>query len=136
MEANKEQAEVCCKMAIKALNSGDLDKSIRLFNKSISMYPTSEARKYLQKAKVELLTKQRTQSIPNQSEAPSTPKQRCSTPEPEARPFTPKQKNEIDRIITNKNDYYRVLNCTKQSTKIEIEKNYKKVKIYSSSNEI
>jgi DnaJ homolog subfamily B member 12 len=116
---NRDEAQRCIELGISALKSNDIDKALRLFQKSLSLFPTEEAERYL-----------RTVLEKKQKIAHSEPK---SSSQPKSSPefntqakYTPDQES-LCREILKKSDYYDVLGISKTATQDEIKKSYRKL---------
>lgn len=112
---NKDEAERCIDLGKQAMQKGDKDKAMRLFQKSLSLHPTDEARKWL-KAAAEL-----TQTFATKE---PTPVQEPQKPAPQK--FTAEQEKRC-RDILGKNDYYDILGLAKTASQDDIKKAYRKL---------
>ena len=110
---NKDEAERCIDLGLSALKQGNTDKAIRLFKKSLSLYPSSQAEHYLK------LATNSPQAKPAQSPAPDPPKPKLPTYKPE--------QETMCRQILSKTDYYDILGLQKNAPQDEIKKCYRKL---------
>jgi len=108
---NRDEAQRCLEMGRSALKGGDLDKAMRMFEKSDRLFPSDEAKSYIQ---VTLDRKAK------RAEAPPPPEEK-----PEGPKATPEQIAECARIMKIEN-YYEVLGVGKEATQDEIKKAYRK----------
>ena len=93
---NKDEAEKYINLGISALNSGDKAKAIRLFQKSIQLYPTDEARKYLKLAHE--TEENFEKSDPNSKKSAQQPAPKSSTLQ-----YTPEQETACRKPVTPNN---------------------------------
>ena len=110
---NKDEAERCIDLGLSALKQGNKDKAIRLFKKSISLYPSSQAQHYLK------LATDSPQAKPAQAPAPNPPK-------PSVPVYRPEQET-MCRQILSKTDFYDILGLQKNAPQDEIKKSYRKL---------
>eukprot|EP01101_Sappina_pedata_P007742 TRINITY_DN4149_c0_g1_i2.p3 TRINITY_DN4149_c0_g1~~TRINITY_DN4149_c0_g1_i2.p3 ORF type:complete len:119 (-),score=20.78 TRINITY_DN4149_c0_g1_i2:36-362(-) len=108
MEANKEQAEKCIAMARGLIVSGNYEKAERLLQKSIKMFPTAEAQRYL--SDIDRLSSQSSGSAPSAARAPSPNRSRAppSSPEshaPSGPAYSPDQVEVVRRVPSGNNHY-------------------------------
>ena len=115
---NKDEAARCTQLGLEALKSGDNSKATRLFQKSMSLFPTEEAAKYLE------LSSSKQQS-PVNSEA--TRKAASSPPAPTATANYTREQEIMCREILQKADYYDILGLQKAASQDEIKKSYRKL---------
>ena len=112
---NQGEAERCIELGLSALKKGDKDKAIRLFQKSLNLYPTEEARKYIKIAS-------ETKEVPQAKESPPSS---SSLPKPSAQ-YT-REQEQLCREIMSKTNYYEILGCEKSATQDQLKKSYRKL---------
>jgi len=122
MESNKEEALRCFDIAKGCFSSGNLEKALRLFTKSNSMYPTEAAKHWIEKTMREAAATEKTNN-PRPTTNNPTPKDQV-TPD---KPATKKQKDEVERIMRDQRSYYKVLNIDRSASSKQIEKSYRKL---------
>ena len=50
MDVNRDEAERCLQIGVKAFRAGDHEKALRFFTKSNNMYPTAAAQQWIKQA--------------------------------------------------------------------------------------
>ncbi|KAF9426048.1 hypothetical protein BGZ94_006995 [Podila epigama] len=157
MEVNKDEALRCLDIGRRHLNSGNYASARKFVNKSIALFPTSEAKQLL--AKIEQSeasstpsstssssfadstnpssTPSSTKSSPNpgsssgfSTNSNSVPPRPRSTPaehKPAERDYTPEQVAAVKAIRSSGGDFYKVLGVSKTATDSEIKKAYRKL---------
>lgn len=119
MDSNKASADECIDRAKRAIDEGDKDKAIRMLEKSIRLYQSELAVSLLMKAKA------------MNAQAPSSgagPRQRRSAPtEPAQKNFTKEQEAQVNQVLSNRKDYYKVLGIARTADDSEIKKAYRKL---------
>jgi hypothetical protein len=105
-EANRDEAQRCYDLATQAFASGDREKSVRLLNKSLRLFPTEHAQKFL--ATVSAMGSQGAKPRPPPGSAtPGTAASAAAAagsarPDtPQSRPHTPEQVL-LDRLIRSR----------------------------------
>ena len=109
---NRDEAQRCLEMGLGALKAGDLDKAMRMFEKSNRLFPSEEAKAYIQ------VTSDRKAK---RAEAPPPPEEK-----PEGPKASPEQIAECARIMKIES-YYEVLGVGKDAGPDEIKKAYRKL---------
>jgi G3E family GTPase len=143
MEMNRDNAEDAVRLARDRFRKEEFAAALRLFTKAQNMYPTSETQSWIDKTEAAIRLqeqKQRQQQHQQQHQqqqhtrastknAPSATERTAPT---DTRAYTPKQKQEVDRIlgIVKENKrfmYYTIMGVEKDASKKDIDKAYKKV---------
>ncbi|KAF9290147.1 hypothetical protein BGZ68_007850 [Mortierella alpina] len=153
MEVNRDEALRCLDIARRHLNSGNYASARKFGGKSISLFPTPEAKAFL--AKVDQAedsassstipsTPSSTKSSPNpgsgssfasgsgssSARPDSVPARPRSTPadhKPVEREYTPEQVAAVKAIRSSGGDFYKVLGINKDASDSEIKKAYRKL---------
>jgi len=125
MESNRDAADQCYAKAVAALKVGDVDKAKRMAEKSIRLFETTRATEFLEQLK--------TINMQPKTERPESDNVRQRKPNPEpaegspkAKNYTPEQLQAVNKILSNKKDYYKVLGLEKGASPAEIKKAYRK----------
>lgn len=127
---NKDEANRCLLIAKNHYGTGNYSSAVKLAKKSISLYPTEDAKIFLAKAEKSLAEypdgKMASSSRPtnNEQQQQNTTKEKKHTPE---------QLDAVKAVLECGTDYYKVLNLNKKCTDIEIKKSYRKVKIINNN---
>lgn len=144
-QANKPEAERARDIGAEALRNGQLARAIKLFSKSLQLYPLPGVEALLAQAK-----RQQNQS---ENESNNTTNNN-STPQPQAaarasststngdsgRPYTPEQAKIVKTILAGKEGgrgaHYRILGIQQNASEADIKKAYRKlaVKIHPDKN--
>lgn len=155
MEVNKDEALRCLDIARRHLLTGNFASARKFGQKSISLFPTSDARAFISlvDAKETAANNSNASSSTSSSASPSStsrtggtststgaragtgavpPLNRSkSTPIPDHKPverdYTPEQVAAVKAIRSSGGDFYKVLGVKKDATDIEIKKAYRKV---------
>jgi DnaJ family protein B protein 12 len=130
MEVNKEEAVRCLSIAKNHFGNGNYTSAVKLAKKSISLYPTDEAKAFLVKAEARAQnagsSATATGSSANASSSAESTKRREH--KAQAREYTQEQIEAVKRIRACGTDYYKVLSLEKTCTETEIKKSYRKVR--------
>ncbi|CAM0136075.1 Chaperone protein dnaJ [Umbelopsis sp. WA50703] len=129
MEVNKEEAVRCLSIAKNHFGNGNYTSAVKLAKKSISLYPTDEAKAFLVKAEARAQnagsSATATGSSANASSSAESTKRREH--KAQAREYTQEQIEAVKRIRACGTDYYKVLSLEKTCTETEIKKSYRKL---------
>ena len=128
-EANKDEAERCKDIAMRAKDDGDIHKCIRLLEKSIRLYPNDETAGLLSSARNE----SRSSSAPGQCNSPTARRsgeghRRRKDPVLESEPpnYTAEQARDVKRIVGMRS-YYDILAVDRSATDDQVKKAYRKL---------
>ncbi|KAF9354732.1 hypothetical protein BGX26_007409 [Mortierella sp. AD094] len=149
MEVNKDEAQRCLDIAHRHLNSGNYASARKFGLKSISLFPTSDAKAFVKKVdKEEAAATDTTSSSSNSTRTgagtaysastgtssarpnTTTPLRSRSAPvdhKPVEREYTSEQAASVKAIRSSGGDFYKVLGVKKDATDSEIKKAYRKV---------
>ncbi|KAG9323381.1 hypothetical protein KVV02_007495 [Mortierella alpina] len=153
MEVNRDEALRCLDIARRHLNSGNYASARKFGGKSISLFPTPEAKAFLAKvdqaedsasSSTNPSTPSSTKSSPNpgsgssfasgsgssSARPDSGPARPRSTPvdhKPVEREYTPEQVAAVKAIRSSGGDFYKVLGINKDASDSEIKKAYRKL---------
>ncbi|CAG8567885.1 15280_t:CDS:2 [Acaulospora morrowiae] len=128
MEFNKDEALRCLEIAREKLTTGDVSGAIKFAQKSINLFPTTEAEVFLKRAESAKTTNDRGgSSRQSPSKSPSSPSREHNQGR-QTRDYTPEQAEAVKRIRScDVNDYYAILSISKESSDAEIKKAYRKL---------
>ncbi|KAK2197721.1 bifunctional DnaJ domain/Chaperone J-domain superfamily/DnaJ domain [Babesia duncani] len=122
MDANKDEANKCCKLAKAAMLRKDYGKAIKFLRKANSMYPSDEYRALItqcEKATPAAEPKPMNEHNQHQRETPNINGATSSS-------ATPEQESVCKQVIKAK-DYYDMLNVSHSATTDDIKRAYKKL---------
>ncbi|KAI8345360.1 DnaJ domain-containing protein [Blakeslea trispora] len=125
MESNKDEALKCLNIAKSALGLGNLSKALKFCEKSIRLFPTTQAEQLLSAIKNN--TKRPSQNSSFVTEERS--RQRQSQPAESVasdRKYTSEQLQAVKTILACGRDYYKVLLVDRSATDAQIKKAYRK----------
>lgn len=111
---NKEDAQKCIQVGVQALKKAEFDKAIRMFEKSLRLHYSDEAKAYLDLANEK---KQKSNTAPEETKTQT---------EPKTKNYTPVQEQLVKDILSKKN-YYEILGVLKDAKTEQIKKVYKKL---------
>ena len=116
---NRDEAQRCIELGRASLRSGDFDKAMRLFEKSNRLFPSEEARAYIQVAM---------DRKAKGAEAPPPPEEKATAQKTDngGQKATPEQERECERIM-HIDSYYDILGVAKDSSQDDIKKAYRKL---------
>jgi DnaJ family protein B protein 12 len=129
---NKDEADRCLLIAKNHYGTGNYPSAVKLAKKSLSLYTSDDATKFLKKAEKALSDypngkSSATTSATSSSTTASTTTSRTSTPNEEKKTHSPQQIKAVKAILDCGTDYYKVLSLDKKCTEVEIKKSYRKV---------
>ena len=119
MEVNREEALRCLDLAIKARQEGNPSRATRLAEKSLRLFPTAKAEKF-----IEDLVRENS-NTPRQPAADIAANNTAATNQQSAVPPDPETVAEINRILSRKN-LYDILNIPHDASQPDIKKQYRK----------
>ncbi|RIB10670.1 DnaJ domain-containing protein [Gigaspora rosea] len=126
MEGNKDEAQRCLKIARDHLASGNVSGAIKFAQKSINLFPTTEAQTFLKQTESKKTSSTReTNDRPTSSPSTSTREHRQGRQVGE---YTTEQAEAVKRIRSCKtHDYYAILGINKDANDSEVKKAYRKL---------
>lgn len=129
MEINKDEALRCLSIAKNHYGSGNYAAAARFARKSIKLYPTDEAKAFLEKAERSAADEPvGTSTATSSSSLNGSTKPAASSPTPSSdKKHTKEQVEAVKRILSCGTDYYKVLSLEKDCTEVQIKKSYRKV---------
>lgn len=131
MEINKDEAIRCLSIAKNHYGAGNYAAALRFTKKSISLYPTDDAKSFLEKA--EKAAAEQPNNVTSSKPFTSTNgKNRTNDQTPASAPssekkYTREQAEAVKRILACGTDYYKVLSVDKDCTEAQLKKSYRKV---------
>jgi DnaJ family protein B protein 12 len=129
MEVNKEEALRCLAIAKNHYGTGNYPAAVKLSKKSISLYPTDDAKAFLTKAEDKAKNQSSATSSGSNTNASSTTENvKRREHKAQSREFTQEQLDAVKRIRACGTDYYKILSLEKTCTDGEIKKSYRKVR--------
>ncbi|KAI9321046.1 hypothetical protein BX666DRAFT_1913955 [Dichotomocladium elegans] len=135
MEINRDEALRCLSIAKNHFGSGNYPAAVRFANKSLKLFPTEDARAFLEKA--ERASSEETTSgastatakddggATKRSTAGSAATGQSSSPS--EKKYSKDQVAAVKKIMACGTDYYKVLSLDKNCTEVEIKKSYRKL---------
>lgn len=128
MEVNKEEAIRCLSIAKNHYGTGNYTSAVKLTKKSISLFPTDEAKAFLAKAEDKAQNQSSaTSSGSNASSSSTSENVKRREHKTQTREHTQEQIEAVKRIRACGTDYYKILGLEKKCTDSEIKKSYRKV---------
>nr|XP_055031583.1 dnaJ homolog subfamily B member 12b [Misgurnus anguillicaudatus] len=134
MEVNKDEAERCIEIALRALETSQPKRARRFLEKAQRLFPTRRAQELLESLNQE--GESRSQSSPTDAADGTEARQRCSgvssngtTPgdkSADSKPYTSEQAEAVRRIKQCKN-YYEILGVQKEASDEDLKKAYRKL---------
>ncbi|CEP11149.1 hypothetical protein [Parasitella parasitica] len=125
MDTNKEEAARCLRIAKNQYGSKNYEAAVRLTKKSISLFPSDEAKEFLSKAEEAVASSPFSSSASTSST--EIPTQNKESFKPREKPSASQQNIEVREILACGTDYYKVLKVDKKCTETEIKKSYRKL---------
>ncbi|KAJ9090309.1 Chaperone protein dnaJ [Entomophthora muscae] len=138
MEVNKDEARRCLEIAKKKENNSEFDSALKFIRKSISLFPTPEAKVRLSQLEAKMSSQQSSPRAstsngngvpkrePTASSTTSQSTQRTDSGSA-SRTYTQQQVEAVKKIKTNAGDFYGILDIQKTATEGEIKKSYRKL---------
>lgn len=133
-EANRDEARRCLQLSQKLLTEDELDLSLKYAEKSLRLYASEEAEKWLAFIRQKLQTRGTPPSSTTQkasvhdSRAPREEKAKLGD-EVGTSAFTKEQVQQVRSFMKlNKEDYYGVLGLKRGSDEMEIKRAYRRVR--------
>lgn len=130
MESNRDAADQCYKKALLALKSGDVEKAKRLAQKSNRLFESEKSLQLIEQLNQVNIDGSSDKSArgPNSD---NVRQRKSKVPEtdngsPKAKTYTDEQLQAVNRILTNKKDYYKVLGLEKDASPADVKKAYRK----------
>ncbi|CAG8584554.1 12090_t:CDS:2 [Cetraspora pellucida] len=125
MEGNKDEAIRCLKIARDHLASGNVSGAIKFAQKSINLFPTTEAQTFLKQTESKKIPNGRENNI-RQAPSPSTSREHKQGRQ--IGDYTTEQAEAVKRIRACKaHDYYSILGISKDATDSDVKKAYRKL---------
>ncbi|KAI8582702.1 hypothetical protein K450DRAFT_184247 [Umbelopsis ramanniana AG] len=128
MEVNKEEALRCLAIAKNHYGTGNYPAAVKLTKKSISLYPTDDAKAFLTKAEDKAKNPSSATTSGSNASASSTAENvKRREHKAQSREYTQEQIDAVKRIRACGTDYYKILSLEKTCTDGEIKKSYRKL---------
>ncbi|KAI9033625.1 DnaJ domain-containing protein [Phycomyces nitens] len=128
MDTKEKEALNCLSFAKSEYGNGNIPAALSLTKKSLGLFPTDQAKEFLQKIKMKM-AEPSTKETPNSA---SGPRQRPTAAGSQSEnassdKYTSEQVMAVKEILACGTNYYKVLKLRRDCTEVEIKKSYRKL---------
>lgn len=131
LQVNKEAAEQCRDLGAQACREGNYDRAVKLFDKSLRMYPLPGVEAMLAQAAAKAATPAESSSTAPTPTPRSAPPERTESVGEDGRAYTAEQVKIVKSVLAAKEGgqgaHYRVLGVPKTATEADLKKAYRKL---------